>query len=429
MASLRCLCRVSLALFVGLTLLALGAPGADPWPQFRGPTGMGLTPDRGLPIEWGTPADKNVLWKVDLPGVGEGVKQDHNQSSPVVWGDRLYLMTTCWPKGRPQNEYPDQHVACYRTSDGGQLWDQLVPPGPWKLGDLRGGYGAPTPATDGERVYVLCGSGVLVALDLAGQLVWRQDLSDVQAFDVAIASSPIVYGDTIILLTDRNGGKGSLTGYDRRTGEVRWQEKRPKVNFNHSTPTLAQLGSRRQLLVAASNALQGIDPESGKLLWWFDTPGDVCSPIYAGGAVYSDSGRGGPGVLIEPQGEGAQSADALKWRIGNIPEGLSSPAIVGDYLFRLHNPGVLKCWNLADGKEAYATRLDGVSVASSPIITPEGNLYFACAGKTFVVRAGPKYELLATNDLGEQNGASIAVSDGRMYFKGTSHLFCIGNKP
>ncbi len=276
---------------------------------------------------------------------------------------------------------------------------------------------------------MLFGSGVLVALDNAGQLVWRQELADVQAFDVAIASSPIIYGDTLILLTDRNGGKGSLTGYDRRTGEVRWQEKRPKVNFNHSTPTLAQLDGRRQLLIAASNALQGIDPDSGKLLWWFDTPGDVCSPVYVGGVVYSDSGRGGPGVLVEPHGEGAQSADSLKWRIGNIPEGLSSPAIVGDYLYRLHNPAVLKCWNMTDGKEAYATRLEGVSVASSPIVTPEGNIYFACAGKTFVVRSGPKFDLLATNELGESNGASIAVSGGRMYFKGTTHLFCIGNKP
>jgi hypothetical protein len=320
-------------------------------------------------------------------------------------------------------------VACYRTSDGGQLWDQLVPPGAWKLGDLRGGYGAPTPATDGERVYVLFGSGVLVAFTAEGQLAWRQELADVQAFDVAIASSPIVYGDTVILLTDRQGGKATLTGYDRRTGEVRWQEKRPKVNFNHSTPTLAQLDGRRQLLVAASNALQGIDPDSGKILWWLDTPGDVCSPVYVGGVVYTDSGRGGPGVLVEPRGEGALGPETVKWKIGNIPEGLSSPAILGDYLYRLHNPAVLKCWNMADGKEAYATRLEGVSVASSPIITPEGNLLFASSGKSFVVRGGPMFDLVATNDLGEPNGASIAVSAGRMYFKGREHLFCIGSKP
>ena len=412
-----------------MVLTANAASGADPWPQFRGPTGMGLTVDRGLPITWGGDGNENVLWKVDLPGVGDGAKADHNQSSPIVWGERLFLMTANWPKGRAQNEIPDEHVACYRTGDGKQLWDVLVPPGAWKLGDLRGGYGAPTPATDGERLFVLFGSGVLVALDFEGKLIWRHELTDVQSFDVAIASSPIVFADTVILLTDRNGAKSTLTGYDRRSGEVRWEEKRPKVTFNHSTPTIAQLGGRRQLLVAASNALQGIDPDSGKILWWFDTPGDVCSPVYKGGVIYTDSGRGGPGVLVEPRGEGAQPPEAIKWRIGNIPEGLSSPAIVGDYLYRLHNPAVLKCWNLADGKEAYATRLDGVSVASSPVVTPEGNIYFASAGKTFVVRAGAKFDLLATNDLGESNGASIAVSGGRMYFKGREHLFCVGSKP
>ncbi len=390
---------------------------------------MGLTVDRDLPTTWGGKDDENVLWKVALPGVGDGAKADHNQSSPIVWGERLFLITACWPQGRNQNEFPDQHVACYHTADGRQLWDQLIPPGQWKLGDLRGGYGAPTPATDGERVYVLFGSGVLVALDFEGQLIWRNELADVQSFDVAIASSPIVYRDTVILLTDRNGGKSSLTGYDGRSGGVRWEEKRPKVTFNHSTPTLANIGGRRQLLVAASNSLQGIHPDSGKISWWFDTPGDVCSPVVAAGVVYSDSGRGGPGVLVEPSGEGALPATAVKWRIGNIPEGLSSPAIVGDHLYRLHNPAVLKCWNMTDGKEAYATRLDGVSVASSPIVTPEGLILFASAGKTFVVRAGPQFDLVATNDLGESNGASIAVSAGRMYFKGREHLFCVGSKP
>ncbi len=402
MLFVRCVCRVRSALLAVMFLLANSAAGADPWPQFRGPTGMGLTTDRGLPTIWGGKDDTNVLWKVALPGLGEGAKADHNQSSPIVWGERVFLITAIWPQGRDHREFPDQHVACYRTTDGQQLWDRLVPPGLWKLGDLRGGYGAPTPATDGERLYVLFGSGVLAALDFEGQPLWRQELTDVQSFDVAIASSPIVFGDTVILLADKIGGKGSLIGYDRRSGEVRWEEKRPKVTFNHSTPTIADIGGRRQLLIGASNSLQGVDPENGKLLWWFDTPGDVCSPVYAGGVVYSDSGRGGPGVLVEPRGEGALPPEVVKWRIGNIPEGLSSPAIVGDYLYRMHNPAVLKCWKLADGKEAYATRLDGASVSSSPIVTPEDNIYFASAGKTFVVLRRP-----AVRSAGDQRSGRV----------------------
>jgi outer membrane protein assembly factor BamB len=416
------------AAFLSALLLICGLARGEDWPRFRGPTAQGVTSERGLPLVWGPSEDQNLRWKSPLPGVGEQARPDHNQSSPIVWQDRVFLMVAVWPQGRNQNEFPDQHVACYRASDGQSLWSTVVAPGPWKLGDLRGGYAAPTPATDGERVYVLFGSGVLVALDFAGKQIWRNELDDVQSFDVAIASSPVPFQDSVILLTDRNNQKATLTAYAAGDGSIRWRQKRPGVSFNHSTPAVVDIQGRPEMLVAASNALQGIDPADGQVRWWCDTPGDVCSPIYAGGLIYTDSGRGGPGVQIEPGGKGDITGTNVKWRISNIPEGLSSPAVVGDYVYRLHNPAVLKCWSWTDGKEVYATRLDGVSVASSPIVSPEGNLYFASAGKTFVVRAGPKYELLATNDLGEPNGSSAAVSGGRIFLKGRDHLFCIESK-
>src|SRR5207253_4194363 len=130
-----------------------------------------------------------------------------------------------------------------------------------------------------------------------------------------------------------------------------------------------------QLLVAASNALQGADPANGKVLWWCEAKGDTVSPVMGGGLVYCDSGRGGPGVAVDPTGTGNVTKTHLKWKLAQVPEGFSSPVIVGEYLYRLHSPEVLKCFRLASGEVVYEERLTGVSTASSPVVTADGRLY------------------------------------------------------
>ena len=413
-------------LAIAVSLLACVARGED-WPGFRGPRGMGSC-QSVLPLVWDGAAGKNVLWKSPLPATTLRGKPDHNQSSPIVFHDRVIVTTAFWSEKQAASDNPEQHVTCYDVADGKQLWDVQVPAGPWKLSDLRGGYGAPTPVTDGQRVYVVFGSSVVAAVGLDGKLAWRKEIPDWQSFDVAIASSPILHGGKLVLLADRNGQKSTLTAYDPKTGDVAWEKKRPDSSFNHTTPVIIDNGGQIQMLVAASNELQALDPETGEKLWWCKTPGDVTSPVFAKGVVFTDSGRGGPGILVDASGKGDVTATHVKWKIDQIPEGLSSPAIVGDYLYRLHNPGVLKCFALADGKEAYAKRLDGVSVASSPITTPDGRLYFASAGKTFVVQSGPTFKLLAINDLGEPTSSSAAAAGGRLFLKGQKHLFCVGEK-
>jgi outer membrane protein assembly factor BamB len=183
------------------------------------------------------------------------------------------------------------------------------------------------------------------------------------------------------------------------------------------------------MLVSASNALQGLDPASGEVQWWAKTPGDVCSPVVSGSVVYTDSGRGGPGVLVDAGGSGDVTATNIKWTINQIPEGLSSPAIVGDFLYRTHNPGILKCVDMASGKDLYAKRLEGLSAASSPLVTPDGLVYFASAGKSYVLKAGPTFDVVATNDLNDPGPASPAVAGERLILKGRDFLFCIGKKP
>ena len=360
---------------LGLFLCALPASAAE-WPSWRGPTGEGVCEEKDLPLTWDAKKNENILWKVPLPGAEAKAGMDKNQSSPIVARGKVFVTMSYWPGKVEAKDYPEHHVACYQARDGKLLWDVQVAHGPWRLDDLRGGYTAPTPATDGERVYVMFGSSVLAALDYDGKILWRKEIKPFN-FDVCFGGSPLLYEDTVLLQCDAVDKTSRLVAFERKTGELKWERQRPEQRFSHSTPTLVRIKDKPQLLIAASTALQGVDPADGKVLWWCDAKGDTVSPVYGRGIVYLDSGRGGAGVAVDPTGEGNVTKTHRKWDIKQVPEGFSSPVIVGEYLYRLHNPGILKCWELSSGKEIYSERLMGVSAACSPIATPDGRIYFA----------------------------------------------------
>ena len=415
---------------LGLTLVVLlpATSRAEDWPGWRGPTGQGISKEKALPTRWGGKESRNIRWQAPLPGVRERAKQDQNQSSPIVSRGRVFITASYWFKGVDSKEFPEHHVVCFRARDGEQLWDTKIEHGPWsRASDLRGGYTAPTPAGDGEKVYVVFGSSVLAALNLEGKLLWRKEITPYK-FDVAFGSSPVLYRDSVLLQCDQVEESSRLLAFDRNTGALQWEKKRPNVDFSHSTPVLAEVKGRTQLLVAASNALQGIDPRTGDVQWWCEAHGDTVSPVLGGGLVYLDSGRGGEGVAIDPTGHGDVTQTHRKWHLPNVPEGFSSPVIVGDRLYRLCNPETLRCWRMADGAEVFKERLTGTSTASSPFTTPEGRIYFASAGKSYVVKAGEKFEVLAVNDLGDPSQASPAVAEGCIFLKGRKQLYCIGEK-
>jgi len=401
---------------------------AEDWPGWRGTTGMGHTSEKDSPITWGGKDGENILWKAPLVAEDAKVHLDHNQSSPIVSGNRIFITLSYWPEGKETKEYSQHHVVCFQASDGKRLWDTRVQPGGWLLNDFRGGgYACPTPAADSERVYVVFGSAVIAALDHQGNLVWRKEIEP-NNFDVTIAASPVIFGDTVLMMCDRVGGKSSLISFDRASGEVKWEQMRPEVGFAHSTPVFAKVDGKMQMLVAASNALQGLDPTTGKVLWKCTARGDTASPVLGGGLVYCDSGRGGPGTAVDPSGIGDITKSHRKWT-KEVPEGFSSAIVVGEYLYRLHNPGAITCWKLATGEQVYKERLAGItSTAASPIATPEDRIYFASAGKSYVIQSGPLFKVLATNDLGDPCDASPAVSDGKIILKGSKFLYCIGNK-
>ncbi len=420
---------VSVFLFA---LAAFTSLAGDHWPGWRGPGGMGQTDETKLPLTWGGKSGENILWKAPLLP-SEKVRRDQNQSSPVVWGERVFVTVSYWPEGVSEKEYPEHHVLCFSTRDGAKLWDVTVAPGPWKLTDLRGGYTAPTPACDAQRVYVVFGSAVIAALGHDGSLAWRKEITP-HDFDVAIGSSPVLYEDSVIFVSDllRDKKSSSITAYECASGMVRWQAKRPDVDWSHSTPALANIEGKTQLLVATSTGPQGVDPKTGERLWWCKVPGgrvgDTVTPVLAKNLLYVDSGRGGPGVAVDATGQGDVSATHVRWKLANVPEGFSSPVVVGAHLYRLHSPGVLKSFRLADGMEAQRERLEGVDPAVSPVATPEGLIYCASAGTSYVIKAGPQFEVLARNDLGDPGRASPAVAAGKIYLKGNRYLWCVGKK-
>ncbi len=412
---------------VVIGLLVLGRSGAGDWPGWRGPTGQGICAEKGLPLEWDAKTGKNVLWKMPLPGHDGKSRQDHNQSSPIVKKGKVFVTVSVWPAGVSEKKFPEHHVLCFDAVGGRQLWDVTVAPGPWLLRDLRGGYTVPTPAADDERVHVAFGSSVIAALDHAGKQVWRREIVPYD-FDVAMASSPVLYRGLVILQLDGVNRSSRLVAYEAKSGEVKWTQKRPDNGFSHSTPVLVQLDGKPRLLVAASNAVQGVDPDDGKLLWWCQATGDTVSPVLGKGLVYCDGGRGGSGVCVEPGGTGDVTRTRRRWKLDRVPGGFSSPVVVGEQLYRLTDPGVLRSWKMTTGEEVFVQRLQGVATAPSPFTTPEGRLYLASSGKSYVVKAGAKPVVLATNDLGDGSPASAAVADGRIYFKGRRYLWCVGKK-
>lgn len=400
-----------------------GFGAAANWPQWRGPTSTGISTEKGFPTQWGGKDRTNVLWEAELP------ENDDSQSSPIVWGDRVYVTTSLQENHR---------VTCYAarpvkggTADGKRLWDTPVPKGPWKKTDTRGGWGAPTPCTDGQRIFALFGTAILAALNCSdGKIVWSRPL-DHTHFDVAMGSSPILHGDTVIVYSGLTERDSNLTAFDKASGEVKWKLALPKVGFGHCTPAFATVDGQLQLIVSAhqrETGILGVDPTTGRLLWSAPGDGETSSPAIGSGMVYCDSGRGGGGYALELAETKGKTEVPLKWKLDRVRPELSSPIIVGNHLYRLGAGGVLTCRALATGEEVYAQKLLGAHSWVSPVATADGLIYLASSGKSHVVRAGSTLTIVATSELPDPNHASPAFSDGMIFLKGRKHLYCIARR-
>src|SRR5262245_26265233 len=236
-----------------LTVFILLVPAlghAGDWPGWRGPTGQGHTDEKDLPLNWDGKTGKNVLWKTQLHGGGKKNPEFSSPgwSSPIVWGDRIFLTTSVWPEGLTEKErrasIAEQHVLCFLASDGKLLWDTVIPSGKCLVDNWYHGYTVPTPVTDGKQVFALFGSGVIVALDFEGKILWREELPRLKDVDGGICSSPILYEETVIFPGIDDAG---LRALDKKTGKVKWEQKTRDRN-RMSTPALLRIGDRLQLI-------------------------------------------------------------------------------------------------------------------------------------------------------------------------------------
>ncbi len=382
------------------------------WPRWRGPSGQGLVGDGGYPDSWS--ATSNVLWQVEVPGRGN--------SSPIVWGDRIFLTTARDGGKRPS-------VLCYRRSDGKLLWESTLPEGEPGRVYWKNSHASGTPATDGERVYAPFGSQGLAAVDFQGKVVWRHSLGPIQNYH-GPAGSPVLYGDKIFLYEDQRHG-AFLAAFDKRTGQTLWKTER-KASVGWGTPIVIRAGDRDELIVSSQAQVTAYDPASGAALWHCggNLAEVIPTPVVGHGLVFCVSGRAGPTLAIRPGGSGDVTGTHLAWKQSKGASFVPSPLLYGDLLYQVNDMvSVATCYEATTGKVLWQGRLgepktEGFS--ASPVGV-DGKVFFTNdAGETFVLKAGKKFELLRVNRLEAPVLASPALVDGRWYFRTDKHLLAIG---
>jgi len=437
------------AVAASLTALALGVPvQAGNWPQFRGPHGQGVSDEAALPSTW-SPAT-NVAWKTAIAGLGH--------SSPIVWGDYVFLTTAIEGESLPGAKppihllqedpakpaepfvHPDSlgadkkhtyKVMALALDTGAVRWEHVAYEGPVYDGrHKRGSYASPTPVTDGTRVFAYFGSEGVFAYDFSGKLLWTVDIGDIKTLGMGTASSPVLYKDLVILQCDEDNGDASfITALDAKTGKTVWKTKRP-TSVTWTTPALAPVGAGEELVAAGMEFIIGYDPATGQELW--RTKGlesnTIATPLVGHGLVIVSAGYPTKKVIaIRPGGRGDVSATHVAWTYEKGTSYIPSPILYGDYVYLISDAGLLTWLDAKTGAVKYEGGRPPVPAkfVASPVAFG-GNLFLTSTdGDTFVVKAGPVHEVVRTNELDEPVYASFAPAQGRLLIRGQSHLYCI----
>lgn len=401
---------------------AVAAPAPrDGWPEFRGPTGQGHTTATGLPLEWS--AEKNVVWKKPVPGTG--------WSSPVVGQGRIYLTTAVPGPGAT----PSLHTLCLAADDGRVLWNTEV----FTAAESReqtihqkNSQASPTPILAGERLYVHFGHHGTACLDLAGQILWRnQDLGYASVH--GNGGSPALVGDRLIFSADGSASP-FVVALAARTGEVVWKVARTadaKQKFSFATPLLITVDGRPQLISPGSGAVSALDPADGRELWRVRYGGGysvVPRPVFAHGLLFIATGYNRADLLaIRPGGTGDATDTHLAWRTTKGAPLTPSVVVVGDELYAVNDAGIASCWDARTGTLHWQERLEG-NYSASPIAAGDKIYFLSEDGVGTVVRAARTFEKIATNKLGERTLASYAVADGALFIRTATQLYRIGRK-
>lgn len=394
-------------------MIADEGEGLKYWPRWRGPSGQGLVSGSGYPDRWSP--TQNVLWRTPVAGNGN--------SSPIVWGDRVFL-TTAYEGGRKLT------LLSYRRSDGRLLWEAPAPQGRADGGThYKNGHASATPATDGQRVYVSFGPRGLFAFDFNGKLLWQRDLGPMDAYHGS-AGSPLLYRDRIILYQDQYEGS-FIAAFDTRTGQELWRTRR-NASVGWGTPIALRVGNRDEVIVNSQQWVHAYDPATGRELWRCGgtTYEVIPTPVVGYGMVFCSSGRAGPTLAIRPGGSGDVTRTHLGWTSPRGSPFVPSPILYDNQLYMVNDmASIVTSLDVSSGKALFQGRL-GVArregFSASPVAV-DGKVFFTNdEGETFVLKAGPAFELLHVNEMGEGILASPALVDGRWYIRTERGLYAIG---
>ncbi len=420
---------------------------AQNWPQFRGAGAAGVADGHQTSVSWDGVKGANVRWKTAIPGL--------SHASPVVWGNRVFVITAVSAEPAPTFKATDRGISLARDDfkhawkmyaldkrTGKILWERTAHEGmPRARRHVKATQANATPATDGRVVVALMGSEGLYAYDFAGKLLWKQDLGvlnpglwDDKNSSWGHGSSPVIHDGRVIVQADAHA-QSFIAAYDLKTGQQAWKVERNEIT-SWSTPTIYEGKGRTEIVTNGGRYIRGYDPSTGRELWRFsdnDTQVKQQAPLVAHGLLYVmggyPPGRGmyafRPGATGDISLKPGETTNAhLAWKSDKGSPYTTTPIIYGDLLYTVADGGVLSAYEAKTGRLVYQERLP-TSFTASPVAS-DGKLYLPSEdGEVFVVRAGPKFELLAKNPMGEPLMATPAISDGTLLLRSQGHVFAV----
>jgi outer membrane protein assembly factor BamB len=443
---------VTMAMTIAVFAANQPVDGNASWPQWRGPLGSGVAPAGDPPLEWAE--DKNIKWKVEIPGKGS--------ATPIVWGDTIFVLTAAPTSRRPpgkerppagapaeaaqagqrpnlQPEFIQQFIViAIGRKDGRTLWQKIVreelPHEGWNP-NATITWASSSPVTDGQMVYAYFGSRGLYALDMKGTLKWERDFGDMDTGGFGEGSSPALDGDRLVVNWDHDRGS-FIVALDKKTGKELWRTPRDEKT-TWSTPLIVEHGGKKQVITAGTKKVRSYDLADGKLLWEGPglTPGCVASPVHADGVVYVMSGYSGSALyairLAQANGDITAAPQAIAWKHDRDTPWVPSPLLYGEELYFLKgNTGILSVFNARTGETLYGPqRLEGVPTAYASPVGAAGRIYIAGReGGVAVISRGPEFKLLSVNQLDDGFDASPVVVDNEIYLRGRKHLYRVSKE-
>ncbi len=401
---------------LGLSLISAPSEAAPDeatanWPQWRGPGGTGVARVGNPPLEWGE--NENIAWKAVVPGKGK--------STPIVWGDRVFLLTAI-DTGERQGGSGSFNVLQYvvlalDAQSGRVVWRRTAREAQPNDGTHADGtWGSMSAATDGERVIASFGSAGIYSYTFDGEPEWSVDLGDMKTFrGFGEGSSPALHADRLVVNWDHEG-PSFVVALDKRSGVELWRTARNE-GTSWSTPLVIEQDGRAQVITSATRRVRSYDLESGALIWEAEgmTANTIPTPVHQDGIVYATSGyRGNALLAVRLAGASGDvtGTGAVIWSLGQDTPYVPSPLVYGDTLYFLKsNSGVLTCVDPSDGTKHFGPqRLDVSNVYASPVGVQDRAYITGRDGHTVVLRRGATYEVLAVNELNEAVDASLAIA-------------------